>query len=93
MSAVSVKNTTESDITIQVMTDAGLQTATIPGGRIDETTQKTVAGSAMVEEELIMLATKKHPVVAHYFDEGMLVTRMDRSAPDEDEKPSNKVKK
>ncbi len=72
MPKTSVRNTTESDITIQAMGPKGLESATIPAGRIDDKTNKLVPGEAEVDEELIDLA-QGSPVVQHYFVEGMLV--------------------
>lgn len=73
MALVTVENTREHEITLNVAPKGGeLAQATIPAARQSaDDKNKIVNGTAQVDEALVAEA-RKNAVVAHYFDEGWL---------------------
>lgn len=73
MALVTVENTREHEITLNVVPKGGeLAQVTIPAARQSaDDKNKIVNGSAQIDDALIAEA-RKDKVVAHYFDEGWL---------------------
>lgn len=72
MAIVKLLNTSESDITINVMKGDEVVSTTIPGAKQDpEDRKKLIPGRGEIEDSVLDAAMKR-PVVAHYFDAGLL---------------------
>lgn len=71
MAKILISNKNESAIDINLKTKDGAHTVTVPGAMMDDD-KKLVPGTVEAEESIVDAAVDASPVVAHYFDSGML---------------------
>lgn len=72
MAKIILENTREHDITINAAGEDGVVQVTVPGARQDPNDKNELVNGRAEADDSVVAAAKKHPVVAHYFDEGWL---------------------
>lgn len=74
MALVTVENTREHEITLNVVPKGGeLAQVTIPAARQSADDKNKIENGAAQVDDAMIAEARKNKVVAHYFDEGWLV--------------------